>query len=320
LRRVFAFLILLGIAPVSQAQWHQGPPGREPVASTQKIQVGGATIQIDIGQQPLDVPASAIVQWVQRAAEAVTVYYGRFPVPRARVLVLSVPDRDGVLQGTTWGDMGGFPGFTRMRLGQHTSESTLAGDWTMTHEFTHLAFPNLPDNQSWMEEGLATYIEPIARVQSGQLTVARIWVDMMHDMPKGEPANGDTGLDSTHTWGRTYWGGAMFCLMADVSIRRQTNNRKGLQDAMRAILQQGGTIEKDEDAWSLPRALAIGDRATGTTVLTTQYRQWSGTPSPVDLAALWKALGIRRGTNGPEFDASAPDAKIREAITATPAK
>ena len=28
-----------------------------------------------------------------------------------------------------------------------------------------MAFPSLPDDQHWMEEGLATYVEPIARVE-----------------------------------------------------------------------------------------------------------------------------------------------------------
>ena len=91
---------------------------------------------------------------------------------------------------------------------------------------------------------------------------------MVHDMRKGEPAAGDQGLDQTHTWGRTYWGGALFCLVADVKIRRETQNRKGLQDALRAIVAQGGTIDHD---WPLDQALAIGDRATGTHVLTRMY-------------------------------------------------
>ena len=73
-----------------------------------------------------------------------------------------------------------------------------------------------------MEEGLATYIEPIARVQAGELPAKQIWRDMLDGMPKGEPQPGDKGLDRTHTWGRTYWGGALFCLVADVQIRVAT--------------------------------------------------------------------------------------------------
>ncbi len=183
----------------------------------------------------------------------------------------------------------------------------------MTHELVHSAFPSLPDDQHWMEEGLATYIEPIARVQAGELSAKQVWNDMMDGMPKGEPQEGDQGMDRTHSWGRTYWGGAMFCLVADINIRRQTHNSKGLRDALRAIVDAGGTIDHD---WPLMRALQIGDKATGTTVLTDQYKQWGQSPSPVDLPALWKELGVSSGTDGAVFDAHAPLAQIREAITA----
>ena len=57
-----------------------------------------------------------------------------------------------------------------------------------------LAFPSLPDDQHWMEEGLATYVEPIARVQTGELKPQQIWRDMVRDMHKGEPAEGDRDL------------------------------------------------------------------------------------------------------------------------------
>ena len=141
------------------------------------------------------------------AASAITTYYGRFPVERARVLIVPVPDRSGIVQGTTWGDMAGWPGMTRFRIGQHATTEDLKDDWMMTHELDHMAFPSLPDDQHWMEEGLATYIEPIARVQTGELQPKQIWHDMVRDMHKGEPAEGDQGVDHTHTWGRTYWGG-----------------------------------------------------------------------------------------------------------------
>ena len=67
---------------------------------------------------------------------------------------------------------------TRFRIGQHTTQEDLNDDWMMTHELDHLAFPSLPDDQHWMEEGLATYVEPIARVQAGELKPQQIWRDM----------------------------------------------------------------------------------------------------------------------------------------------
>jgi hypothetical protein len=75
-------------------------------------------------------------------------------------------------------------------------------------------------DQNWMEECLATYVEPIASAQAGQLPVRQVWADTILGMSQGQPKQGDLGLDQTRSWGRTYWGGAMFCLVADVEMRR----------------------------------------------------------------------------------------------------
>jgi hypothetical protein len=185
----------------------------------------------------------------------------------------------------------------------------------MTHELIHTAFPSVDDNHHWIEEGIAVYVEPVARVQAGLLKPEKIWADMVHDMPKGNPQPGDHGLDNTPTWGRTYWGGAQFCLMADVEIRKQSGNRKGLQDALRAIVNAGGTIDQD---WPLTRALTIGDQATGTHVLMDLYNKTRDTPVEMDLDALWKELGVEKTAGGVRFNDNAPLAKIRQSITATP--
>jgi predicted metalloprotease with PDZ domain len=178
-----------------------------------------------------------------------------------------------------------------------------------------MALPSLPDEQHWLEEGIASYVEPVARVQAGQLTAQRMWRDMVRGMPDGEPESGDKGLNRTHTWGRTYWGGALFCLVVDVEIRRETGNTRGLQDALRAIVEAGGTIDKD---WPIDRILETGDRATGTSVLRDTYRRWSETPVNVDLGELWRKLGIAADGDRITFNDRAALASIRKAITAVP--
>jgi len=105
----------------------------------------------------------------------------------------------------------------------------------------------------------------------------------------------------------------LFCLVADVNIRKQTQNRKGLQDALRAIVAAGGTIDKD---WTLMDALQVGNKATGTTVLTDTYKQWSNTPMPVDLKNLWQQLGVSKSSDGVTLDSKAPLAQIRDSIMA----
>ena len=176
----------------------------------------------------------------------------------------------------------------------------------------HLAFPSVPDEHHWIEEGSATYVEPIARARAGDLTPEKVWGDLVDGLPQGLPQPGDRGLDFTATWGRMYWGGALFCFLADIQIRKRTGNKKGLEDALRAILKAGGTIESD---WPLTRTLEIGDGATGVPVLCELYDKMKAAPVSVDLSALWKELGVVPRGSKTEFDDGAPLAAIRKAIT-----
>jgi hypothetical protein len=138
-----------------------------------------------------------------------------------------------------------------------------------------------------------------------------MWHDLVRDMPKGEPQEGDKGLDHTHTWGRTYWGGALFCFVADVEIRKQTKNKEGLEDALRGILQVGGDIRVD---WSLERTLGIGDKSVGLLVLEKLYAEWKDKPVQVDLPAMWKELGVVVNGGAAELKEDAPLSAIRRAI------
>jgi hypothetical protein len=274
--------------------------------------VGTSVFQIDFSPGNLELSHEKVGLGIQTAGEAVARFYGRFPVPRVRVLIVPVVGRHGVLQGTSWGDVDGFSALVRVRMGSSTSSEELANDWIITHELVHTALSSLPDDQRWLEEGLASYIEPVVRVQAGGMSPETMWAGMVRGLPNGEPQVGDQGLDSTHTWGRTYWGGALFCLMADLQIRRETHNHAGLQDALRAIVADGATIDTEVP---LRRVLEIGDRATGTQVLAKMYGQWSKTPVNVDLTQLWQWLGVHSHEGTITFDNTAPLASIRAAIT-----
>jgi hypothetical protein len=197
-------------------------------------------------------------------------------------------------------------------VGNRTDEGDLERDWKMVHEMIHLALPDLPEKHLWLSEGIAVYVESIARVQAGDLKSEQIWGDFLRDMPKGLPGDGDRGLDRTPSWGRTYWGGALFCLAADVEIRKQSGNRVGLQDALRGILRAGGDHEVE---WDIRRILKTGDEATGLSVLSTLYETMRDTPNAPDLQALWRDLGVKDTGGKILFDDAAPLAAVRQAIT-----
>ena len=305
---LFVFLTIWIIAafdkPASARGQSQGP------ATT--INICGSAIDIRVLGETKAVTRGDLLTWVRRAGDAVCTYYGKFPVPHLS-LDVRVRGGPGVDDGVTYPDGGGY---IRISVGKDTTVAQLSEDWSLTHEMIHLAFPSVADKHHWIEEGISVYVEPIARVQAGQLSAKRMWQDVARDTPKGQPQAGDRGLDHTSTWGRIYWGGAMFCLVADVRIRQQTHNLRGLQDALRGVLAAGGNITQD---WQIERALDVGDKATGTTVLVDLYHEMRDKPDPVNLAALWKQLGVQQQKDGAiHFDPSAPEAAVRAAITQPP--
>ncbi|MGH8456590.1 MAG: hypothetical protein ACRETW_03515 [Stenotrophobium sp.] len=282
-------------------------------ASGGAIQFGGADIHVSFDAKEFVFGAGPICGWIMRAAVAVGGYFGRYPVNTVRIVIKPVSGA-GVRGGKTYGGADGGP-LIVIPLGRETRQAQLDDDWVMTHEMVHLAVPSVPDDSEWLEEGIATYVEPIARAQQGQLSDQRVWGDMFRDMPQGLPQSGDRGLDRTPTWGRIYWGGALFCLLADVGIRSRTNNHFGLRDALRGVLVADGDIRED---WPVSRVLAAGDQAVGVPVLTELYRRMKDAPGPgrAELDALWQRLGVEADDSGVRFVADAPLAGIREAITA----
>jgi hypothetical protein len=278
------------------------------MAGSTRIDVSGGTITLVLKRGRLAVPQEVINRWVRTSANAVISYYGRFPM-KSTVIEVTPSDEDGVGFSTASFEDG--YALIEVPLGSHTSAQELADDWTLTHEMVHLAFPLVDNSHRWLAEGIATYVEPIARMRMGIISPQEVWGDLVKQLPNGLPGPGDRGLNRTPTWGRIYWGGALYCLVADIEIRAKTKNRMGLQDAMRGILNAGADIGSD---WQPIQALEAGDRATGTTVLVDWYKSMRNRPVSVDLNKLWSMLGVKRTGRTVMFDDSAPYALMRAAI------
>ena len=87
----------------------------------------------------------------------------------------------------------------------------------VTHELFDFVFPFVPEKTIGWRKAL----QPMwsrSRARAGLIQPEQVWADLVRRLPQGLPAAGDQGLDVTHTWGRTYWRGALFCLLADIDI------------------------------------------------------------------------------------------------------
>jgi len=273
----------------------------------EQLRLEGGTLTVALAKAQRRQSEEDLLAWIRSSAELVSRYFGRLPADGAALIVLSAPGDQ--IHGRARGTGGASILFF---LGSDLDNAEARRSWELVHELVHLDFPSLPRRHLWAEEGLATYVESIARARAGELSPEKVWGDLVRGLPQGLPRPGDEGLDRTHTWGRTYWGGALFWLLADVEIREQTGNRFGLEHALRAVVAQGGSIA---DRWPLPRAFEVGDRAVGTKVLEELYAQMGPLPGDVDLDALFRRLGVALRGEGVEFDDRAPLARVRRAIT-----
>jgi len=288
-----------------------GAPPASAAATPNDIRIDGAAIHVELEPRAFRDGGDAVREWIRRSASIVTGYYGRFPATRLTVRVMAEAG-EGVHGGKSFANPDAS---IRVQVGREVRGAQLLSDWVLVHEMTHLALPDTGEAHAWLSEGIATYVEGVARVQAGNRSEADVWAEEIRQMPRGMPQADDRGLDHTHTWGRTYWGGAMFCLLADVEIRTQTHNRFGLQDALRAVARESGGLSAD---WPIERVLRTGDGAVGTTTLEDLYAQMKDSPVTPDLMKLWQQLGIEPEGSAVRLSDSAPLAEVRRAIMRAP--
>ena len=272
----------------------------------------GARLNVAFIRGQFKLPKQQRLAWIRRAAKTVSGYFGKFPVSEAHIIVVANAGR-GVRSGTVFGYT--IP-VIRLHVGTASTARDLNADWKAVHEMAHLGFPNLAEKHLWLSEGLAVYVERISLVHAGALDRKTAWRLFVRDMPNGLPRGGDQGLDGATDWGRVYWGGTIFSLLADVELRKRTNNRIGLQDALRASVAKGATHDK---LWKVERALQTADVQTSEVVLNELYERMGKRRYRPDLRRLWKQLGVRSNGRSIQLDDSAELAAIRRAImTAKP--
>lgn len=277
-----------------------------------ELTLGDARLEISKLDGPLDQSFDDLTQWIAISAKAVGDFYGVFPVPRASVTVLPVAERDGVVFGKVLPESA--PGIVLL-VGQHAPREALYSDWILVHELFHLGFPSFFEEGKWLDEGLATYYEPIIRVRAGLYSETDLWKELAQAMPQGLPAFTEHGLEQAEDFRGIYWGGALACLLADVEARKR-DLHKGLEVGLRALRDAGGNAC---EVWSMWDAIATIDRALGVPTLHPIAQQHAVKAQPFDFEGLLRDLGVMRSAGGDvRLSDKAPLAAVRRAITAKP--
>ena len=247
-----------------------------------------------------------LFDWVERTAQAQSNYWQGFTAKQALLGLVPVTHRQGVGYGRS------VPGggvTVMVEVGTDVDRRRLFDDWVLTHELIHTGMPFIRRGGTWFMEGAATYVEPIIRARAGWKTEEEVWREWVDNMPKGVRAF--SGSMANARGQENYWGGATFMLLADVGLRRATNGAKGLEDCLAGVLWSG--LDGARRA-TIAEYAAACDGVTGTTVMSGLVERHFNNAEPVDLAALWKDLGISLVAGRIALDDSAPSARWRKLI------
>jgi hypothetical protein len=272
------------------------------------LENAGAELELAVLDGPLAVDVDTLAAWVKERAQAVAGFYRGFPAPRALVVVVPVPGRSEVVFGKLLPESA--PGVVLL-VGSQADEAALHDDWVLVHELFHIGVPSFFREGKWFDEGLATYFEPIIRVRAGLYDAASAWRDFALEMPGALPALTRDGLEHVRDYTGLYWGGAIYCLSADIAARTQSQGQLGLEDGVRRVFASGGHAW---DVWSLEKTLRTADGAFAQPLLAPLSARYAKGPAPFDLEAVFRALGVERRASGVVLSDSAPLAWVRHAI------
>ena len=275
----------------------------------ERVEVPGATLDVALLGPPLRMGDAAAIGWIRDGASCEARLFGRFPADTT-IFVVPVPGADEVVFGRVLSLAGAS---VALLFGADTPAASEHDDWVVVHEMFHLGTPSFVGEGHWLEEGLATYYEPILRERAGWTTEADLWKHFVKEMPRGLRKQGEpASLEDRDDIDSTYWGGALFALLADVGIRRATGGARSLDDAVRAALQREG------DATHVARVadfLRLGDQVTGTRVLEDADVHYAVGGEAIDLDGLWRSLGVQVDPSGAvSLRDDAPLYSLREAI------
>ena len=277
----------------------------------------GVLLRMALLDGRLALGADRMARWVEAAFGAVEAFYGQAPDSEILVVIAPLAKERGVRFGQLLPESA--PGIV-MLVGENTTEGDLGDDWMLVHELFHVGTPSYGARSGWFDEGLATYFEPLVRARAGLRSEEKVWEEFATEMPRGLDALGERGLAAGRSRDDIYWGGGLFCLLADVEARRRTKGAKGLEDGLRAVLRAGGNSSV---VWSLTDALEAMDTGIGQPVLAELAHRHVARGAPVDLGRLFQELGVvisepgkhsGRNENRVRFDETAPLAAVRRSI------
>jgi hypothetical protein len=282
--------------------------------------VPGATLRITIRDSIDNHKVDELVDWLRATAASVSAVSGRFPNPSPHIVVLPI-------RRQSWGSASPVPFGRVTRNGEERIElyvnldrpvEDYYGNWTATHEFSHLLLPHIRDGHKWISEGFASYYQNVLMARAGNYSQAEAWRYLYEGLERGRGSRPELSLNDAALAGigrarmKVYWGGAAIALLADVALRNRSDGAESL-DTVLGRLQQ--CCLPSEASWSGLRLFRKLDSLLEEPIFMDLYQQYAMTPGFPDYQPVFSRLGVKIDDEKVRFEDDADLAMIREAIT-----
>lgn len=255
-----------------------------------ELKVPGATLRIAIVP---GVDNTKMLDWIEATATDVALVADAFPNPKPQVLVIPIPvspKNEAVPFGRVVRDQGESVHFF-VNAARPLSDFT--GDWTATHEFSHLLLPYVHSDEKWISEGFASYYQNVLLGRAGVYSEQDAWRRLHRSFERAKETGGHMSPNGTaHEafWEARmmiYWSGAAVALLADVELRKQGSSLDKVLGQLRDCCLPTDRIWKGKELFTKL------DELSDTTVFMTLYDEYADNPGFPDVDQLYKDLGIR---------------------------
>jgi hypothetical protein len=284
--------------------------------ASEELHVGGAKLRLAMLDGPPAERQARIVGWVESAARNVASLLGRFPVESLQVVVAPTPRGNGPVPWA-YVSRGGGPGVHFFINPSHPA-AELRRDWTATHEMSHLFLPYVAARDTWLAEGVPTYLQNLLMARGGVLEEREAWSRMIVGLQRAaKVAPGLTLAQASERAGvggvyqRAYWGGAGVMLEADLRLRELSGGSQSLATALEGIAR---CCLAQNRRWPASELLDEMDNATGTTVFAALLRERVEVPEFPEFQSQLVRAGVSVSGGEVVLDDAAPLAEARRAM------
>jgi len=281
--------------------------------------VSGATLRIEVLQPVGDKKAAEIVTWLQSVASSISLVYGRFPSQSPRIVVIPTQNR-------SWGGDSPVPFGRLTRDGEDKIElyvntdrpiEDFYGNWTATHEFSHLFLPYVGERYRWISEGFASYYQNVLMSRSGEYTRREAWQKLYSGFERGRVSRPDLTLNEAASAGirqarmKIYWSGAAIALLADIELRERSGGRESLDVALGRLQQ---CCLPSRRTWSGPELFGMLDSLVDGAVFMPLYERYANEDGFPEIQPALDRLGIGTDSDRVSLRRNGELTDVRDAI------